>query len=167
MQTPDSKGFSLPELMITLAMLIIFATTAVPAMSAFIDQQRASAYVRQFSQYLAYARVAATSSNLPVRVCPLVGDVCEAQWHRVPVQLTLQYPDASTRLLRELPGIHANHKLAFNREALTFRRDGSLNGFENGTFYYCGKAGANWHYQLTVNQAGRNRLRKITAPCPA
>jgi len=166
MQSTSSQGFSLPELMVTLAILVIFATTAVPAMSAFIDQQRASAYVRQFSQHLAYARVAATSSNLPVKVCPRTNGECTDQWHSVPVQLSLQYPDASIALLKELPSVSSTHRLIFNRDAITFRRDGSLNGFENGTFIYCGKEDAGWHYTLTVNQAGRNRLTKIALPCP-
>ncbi|WP_417706949.1 GspH/FimT family pseudopilin [Rheinheimera aquimaris] len=166
MPSTSSQGFSFPELMVTLAILVIFATTAVPAMSAFIDQQRASAYVRQFSQHLAYARVAATSSNLPVRVCPMADGACSDQWHSAPVQLTLQYPDASMQLLKELPSVSTAHKLKFNRDAITFRRDGSLNGFENGTFIYCGKEDAKWHYTLTVNQAGRNRLNKIASPCP-
>lgn len=166
MQSTLFRGFSLPELMVTLAVLVIFATTAVPAMSAFIDQQRASVYVRQFSQHLAYARVAATSSNLPVRVCPMAGNDCAANWHSSPVQLTLQYPDSSIKLLKELPPVSAAHKLIFNRDAITFRRDGSLNGFENGTFIYCGKESAPWHYTVTVNQAGRSRLNKVALPCP-
>lgn len=166
MSSRISIGFSLPELMVTLAILIIFAGTAVPNMSAFIDQQRASAYVRQFSQHLAYARVAATSSNLPVQVCPLQAGQCVNQWQSTPVQLALQYPDNTRLLLRELPQVYAAHKLTFNRDAITFRRDGSLNGFDNGTFIYCGKADATWHYALTVNQAGRNRLSKLSTPCP-
>ena len=85
-----SAGFSLPELMVTLAILIIFAGTALPNMLEFIDQQRASAYVRQFSQHLAYARVAATSSNLPVQVCPLQAGQCVNQWQSTPVELAEQ-----------------------------------------------------------------------------
>ncbi|PKM21160.1 MAG: general secretion pathway protein GspH [Gammaproteobacteria bacterium HGW-Gammaproteobacteria-15] len=168
MPSTTSRGFSLPELMITLAILIIFATVAVPAMAEFIDRQRATAYVRQFSQHLAFARVAATSSNLPVQLCPAVDGKCEAQWQTAPVQLSLLYPDTNERtLLREIPAIDPRHKLIYNREAITFRRDGSLNGFENGTFYYCPQQSYQWHYRLTVNQAGRNRLTEIAAPCPA
>ncbi|HSG53292.1 MAG TPA: prepilin-type N-terminal cleavage/methylation domain-containing protein, partial [Rheinheimera sp.] len=59
------NGFSLPELMIVIAVLIIFATTALPGMASMIDQHRASAYMQQLSQHLAFARLAATSSNLP------------------------------------------------------------------------------------------------------
>jgi type IV fimbrial biogenesis protein FimT len=167
MSAPRSNGFSLPELMIALAVLVIFATTAVPAMAALIDQHRASAYMQQFSQYLAYARVAATSSNLPVQVCPMSDTQCENEWQPHPVQLSVVNPVSLERtVLRELPPVFAQHKLNYNRSAITFRRDGSLNGFENGTFYYCTKEGNTWHYRLTVNQAGRSRLRKVQQPCP-
>jgi type IV fimbrial biogenesis protein FimT len=160
-------GFSLPELMITLAILIIFTTVAIPAFAGFIDKQRASAFVRQFSQHLAYARVAATASNLPIQLCPISTRGCENRWHDKPLTLVVLQPDdAPPLLLREIPAINSQHKLIYHREAVTFRRDGSLNGFENGTFYYCGRPGSNWHYQLTLNQAGRNRLTEVSAPCP-
>ncbi|MBZ9612542.1 GspH/FimT family pseudopilin [Rheinheimera maricola] len=163
----STAGFNLPELMITLAILLIFCTIALPAMADFIDRQRANAYVRQFSQHLAYARVAATSSNLPVQLCPVSGSQCEHQWNLHPIQLSVLQPNnAPPVLLREIPQVHSKHKLTYHRQALTFRRDGSLNGFENGTFYYCGKDGSQWHYQLTLNQAGRNRLTEVSAPCP-
>jgi type IV fimbrial biogenesis protein FimT len=158
-------GFSLPELLVTLAILIVFVSTALPSMLELIDHQRASAYVRQLSQYLAYARVAATSSNLPVQVCPMQQGHCSTQWRQLPIQLSVLRADNRT-LLRQLDPVPAQHKLQYNRAAVTFRRDGSLNGFENGTFYYCGREGANWHFRLTLNQAGRNRLIELAQPCP-
>ena len=39
--------------------------------------------------------------------------------------------------------------------------------FENGTFYYCPQQSYQWHYRLTVNQAGRSRLTEVATPCPA
>ncbi len=168
MRVYKQRAFSLPELMVTLAVLIILTTIAVPAMAAFIDFQRAQAYMRQFSQHLAYARAAATSSNLPVRLCPQQGGQCQSDWQQLPLQLSLLYPDSnSSTLLREIAPPTKQHKLLYNRDRVTFRRDGSLNGFENGTFYYCGKAGSDWHFRLVLNQAGRNRLSHETTACPA
>ena len=167
MLSPQRNGFSLPELMVTLAILVIFATVAVPAMAQFIDRQRASAYIRQFSQHLAYARVAASSSNLPVQFCPMQNGQCSLAWQDAPLQLLLLYPDSNdSQLLRQLPALPSGHNLVYNRSAITFRRDGSLEGFENGTFYYCGKASANWHFRLVLNQAGRSKLSRESSRCP-
>ncbi|MEO3679331.1 GspH/FimT family pseudopilin [Rheinheimera sp. FR7-31] len=167
MTFPARTGFSLPELLISLAILIMFTTMAVPALASFIDRQRAAAYIRQFSQHLAYARVAASSSNLPVQFCPMQDGVCTKAWHSAPVQLFVQYPsDGSSKLLRELPAVPQGHQLVYNREAISFRRDDSLNGFENGTFYYCAKPTQQWYYRLTVNQAGRGRLTEVSQACP-
>ena len=167
MLSPQRNGFSLPELMVTLAILIIFATVAVPAMAQFIDRQRASAYIRQFSQHLAYARVAASSSNLPVQFCPMQNGQCSLAWQDAPLQLLLLYPNSNdSQLIRQLPALPSGHNLVYNRKAITFRRDGSLNGFENGTFYYCPKPQQQWHYRLSVNQAGRGRLTEVHSACP-
>lgn len=168
MATGNQRAFSLPELMVTLAVLLILATITVPAMAAFIDFQRAQAYMRQFSQHLAYARAAAASSNLPVRLCPQQAGQCQNNWQQLPLHLSLFYPnDNSLKLLREIAPPAQQHKLLYNRDRVTFRRDGSLNGFENGTFYYCGKAGSDWHFRLVLNQAGRNRLSHEKTACPA
>lgn len=167
MRSFTHSGFSLPEVMVTIAVLLILSTTAVPSMAAFIDQQRAQAYIRQFSMHLAYARVAATSSNLPVRVCPSSSGQCENAWQQYPIQLAVLNPATEqSELLRELPPPASRHTLRYNREAITFRRDGSLNGFENGTFFYCGKPGADWHYKVVLNQAGRNKVNLVNQPCP-
>lgn len=165
MRMRQQAGFGLPEISICLAILAIFCSIAIPATAALIDRQRASAYIRQFSQQLAYARVAAASSNIPVQVCPRQADTCTGQWQNVPVQVALMYPQ-QWEILRELPKVHPTHKLVFNREAITFRRDGSLDGFENGSFVYCARPGSDWHYRLVINQAGRNRLLHVSSPCP-
>ena len=167
MYRPIVTGFSLPELMVTLSVLITFSSTAVPSFAEMLDRYRAKSYVNQLSQYLTYARVAAASSNLPVQVCPGENTTCQGAWQQYPVQLLSLNPmTAEQTLLRELPKVYEGHKLSYNRDSLTFRRDGSLNGFENGTFYYCAKPGSSWHYKLTLNQAGRSRLIQVQKACP-
>ena len=159
-------GITLLELLIGLVIVIILITVGMPRLTELIAQQRAESYMRQFSQHLAFARVMAASSNLPVQLCPQRGDHCEADWQNLPLRMQLMYPDDTTTLLREIPAMYRKHKLFYNRATLSFRRDGSLDGFENGTFYYCPDASYHWHYSMTVNQAGRNRMLRVNTACP-
>ncbi|CAM3731815.1 GspH/FimT family pseudopilin [Rheinheimera salexigens] len=160
-------GLSLIELLVAIAIFCILVFIAIPAMAELTERQQASAYMRQFSQHLAYARIMAVSSNLPVQLCPKTGVTCSADWQHVPIQISLLHPDSSIILLRQVPAISLPHKLVYNREQVSFRRDGSLDGFENGSFYYCPSAKYHWHYKMTLNQAGRSKLALINSACPS
>lgn len=159
-------GLSLLELLLAVAIFCLLALIGIPAMAELTERQQASAYMRQFSQHLAYARVMAVSSNLPVLLCPTAGTSCSTDWQRLPLKISLIHPDSSSILLRQVPPIIEPHKLAYNRDRLSFRRDGSLDGFENGSFYYCPSARYDWHYKMTLNQAGRSKLDFINNTCP-
>lgn len=161
------QGLSLLELLITLFILILMLTVVAPPLTELLHKHRAISYMQQFSRHLHYARIQATSSQLPVRVCPLSQGECEGSWQHDPIQLALINPiTTELTLLRELPKPPRHHQLRYNRQQLQFRRDGSLDVLENGTFYYCPPAPYQWHIRLVINQAGRNRLSEHQQPCP-
>ncbi|WNO60004.1 GspH/FimT family pseudopilin [Rheinheimera sp. MMS21-TC3] len=160
-------GLSLLELLVAVAIFCILVFIGIPAMAELTERQQASAYMRHFSQHLAYARIMAVTSNLPVQLCPATGTTCSADWQHLPIKISIIHPDLSSKLLRQVPAINQSHKLAYNREQVSFRRDGSLDGFENGSFYYCPSTKYDWHYKMTINQAGRNKLAFINSSCPA
>lgn len=158
-------GLTLLELMATLAILIILVTVAMPALAELVNRQRAESYIRQFSQHLAFARIQAVATQRSVQFCPVSTDECLANWQQFPLQIRILH-DNDPLVLREIPALYQYHRLVYSRNQLNFRRDGSLDSLENGTFYYCPQAQYQWHYQLTVNQAGRNRLRYLDSSCP-
>jgi len=160
-------GLTLLELLIAIAIFSILIFIGIPAMAELSERQQASSYMRHFSQHLAYARIMAVSSSLPVQLCPTTSDGCSFDWHHSPVRISILDPDSSLRLLREIPAIKEPHKLVYDRERVSFRRDGSLDGFENGSFYYCPSARYDWHYKMTLNQAGRSKLALINTRCPS
>lgn len=161
------RGLSLLEVLITLCILIIMLTVVAPPLTELLHKHRATSYMQQFSRHLHYARIQATSSQLPVRVCPISDGECRGNWQHDPVQLALLNPiTAELTLLREIPTAPLNHRLSYNRQQLQFRRDGSLDVLENGTFYYCPPAPYQWHLRLVINQAGRNRLSLHQQSCP-
>ncbi|WP_039928097.1 GspH/FimT family pseudopilin [Alishewanella jeotgali] len=159
-------GLTLLEILICIAVLLILLTLGAPAMDEFIHKQRAESYVQQFQRHLNYARVQASSSQQPVRLCPGQIDLCQGQWQKDPLLLSLLNPLTNQAiLLRELPLLPSGHQLSYNRQQLQFRRDGSLDALENGTFHYCPPGRFNWHYRIVMNQAGRNRLQRLPYAC--
>lgn len=160
-------GLTLLELVLGLAIMAILLQVALPAMAELINKQRAASYMAQFSRHLGYARIQAANSQQPVRICPLSGSECQSNWHHYPLVLSLINPHTDTEfVLRHIPPVFSQHQLKYNRSQLQFRRDGSLNALENGTFYYCPQPTFRWHYTLVLNQAGRNRLTFHHSPCP-
>lgn len=163
----SQRGLTLLELLISISILVIMLAIATPPLTELMHKQRASSYMQQFSRHLHYARIQASSSQLPVRVCPVTGNTCQGSWQQDPVQLVLLNPlTTKTLLLREIPQVPGKHRLSYNRQQLQFRRDGSLDALENGTFYYCPPAPYQWHYRLVLNQAGRNRVTEYQQSCP-
>ncbi|WP_290870676.1 GspH/FimT family pseudopilin [Aquabacterium sp.] len=65
------RGFTLVELMVTLAIVVILATVGVPAMSQFLVTQRAKADADSLAAALRLARTEAVKRSGPVSICPL------------------------------------------------------------------------------------------------
>ena len=72
----DVRGFSLTELMLTVAIAAVLAGMAVPALRAVDDATRLSNAAQQVERELQTARMRAVSNNAPLRFrtnCPATG----------------------------------------------------------------------------------------------
>jgi len=67
--TKNNHGFTLIELIVTIAVFGILVAVAAPSFNAFTDSSRRASEVNQFSGALAYARSEAIKSNATVSVC--------------------------------------------------------------------------------------------------
>lgn len=162
---PHQAGFSLLEILIVCNLLGLMLAIGWPSLQEMLARQQAQSYMRQFQQHLNFARIMAISSGRMVLVCPKYGNDCLNQWWQIPVQINQQHSNKQLTLLRQLEQPKDRHWLYYNRELIQFRQDGSLQALQNGTFVYCAKQ-YNWHYRLSLSQAGRTQSEFVTAPCP-
>ena len=64
-----TQGFTLIELMITLTLIGIMATIAMPSMSNFIATQKLGNRISQITTIFRFARTEAVRRNSPVIIC--------------------------------------------------------------------------------------------------
>ncbi len=75
-----STGFTLVELMVTVAIAAIITAVAVPSLGGFIVKMRVDNEVSQLNRLVLSARNSAISFEQPAIVCPLVNGACTANW---------------------------------------------------------------------------------------
>lgn len=164
---PKAEAFSLLELLIVLTIVAILSAIGMPNLRELWQRLQAEHFMRQLSQHLAYARVHAIAQQKPVQICPRHGLLCSSDWNSAPIQLHQKgLKNWQDLLLRELKHPVNSHQLFYSRPSLQFRSDGSLDLLESGTFVYCSKEHYQWHFRLSVSQAGRSRLWQENSRCP-
>lgn len=82
-----SRGVTLVEQMVVVALVVILGAMAVPSMRRAIDGSRITGTVNGFAADLQFARSEAITRGLPITVCPstdglncLAGDVWQSGW---------------------------------------------------------------------------------------
>lgn len=76
-----NRGFTILELIITVAVLVILATVALPNLRATLQNNRMTAQANQFLTAFQYARSEAIKRREPVSICPSSdGENCTGNW---------------------------------------------------------------------------------------
>lgn len=159
-------GVTLLELLVTISVIAILSQLSLWFFPDFLALNRADNQINLLHRNINYARLYAIEHNSYVTLCALKNNECiEDDWDNL-VSLFIDNDKSTSlnddeRLISTFEHTHPSDSLEYPRDAITFRPDGSLNGFQNGTFIYCPNSEkANLEgLALSISQTGRIRIK--------
>lgn len=157
--------------MVTVAVVSIVSQLSMWFYPDFLAKNRLNNHINLLYRNINYGRLYAIENNTYVTLCALKKSKCIKDEWQGEVSLFIDKDKSTTLdddelLLSIFEKVNEADSLEYPRSALTFRPDGSLNGFQNGTFIYCPNSDkANLEgLALSVSQTGRVRI-KSTDKC--
>jgi type IV fimbrial biogenesis protein FimT len=171
-------GFTVIELLTTLAVIAVLATVAIPGFTSLIRYNRAAAAINGLHTSLNYARHSAIIRNSYVTMCKSTdGRRCNnalGDWNSGWLIFDNLDHDSNAQVDQGEPILRVHGPawtrtpIISNRSSFTFRPMGKRS--VNGTFRYCSEDGRN-DRALIVNVMGRVRIADTpnadtTLSCP-
>lgn len=159
------RGFTLVEMMATVAVLAILASVALPALTAFTASNRLSALSSDVVSSLVLARTEAARAGLPVLVRPATGGVTGNEygkgWNLYLDNNSNGTVDSSDTLLRTYAALPGTLKMQ-SASTLNFSAIGYLTPASTVTFVLCPTTGLKNGVQITVPPSGLADVTRIT-----
>ncbi|MFT4927975.1 MAG: type IV fimbrial biogenesis protein FimT [Phenylobacterium sp.] len=164
------SGLTLIDLLITIAIVSITAGLTLPSLTQTLAESRAQMYMKSLGRVIMYTRSYAITQGHAVTICPLVGGKCKIDWSKnisVFIDRNMdRRKSQDERLLKVVDDPGQQDYLTYPRRGITYRPDGSINGYHSGTFRYCPLTKTSeFSKGLVVNQAGRPRFRNKNIEC--
>ena len=160
------RGFSLLELVVTLAVASMLVTLTLPVAERLVDDARANTAINDLARTIALARGAALTYQRRVKLCPGTGNACGARNSWADGMLVFTEDDGDQRLdenelviarIRGTTHGRFTWRSFRNRSELLFTAYG-LTDWLNGSFLYCpDNNDSRQARMLILNTAGRTR----------
>ncbi|MGQ4661284.1 GspH/FimT family pseudopilin [Lysobacter sp. F6437] len=173
---PTVKGFTLLELMVTLAVLAVALGIGFPSLAAAIERTRITNTYHLITASLMAARTAAITRAEPITVCPSHDgrhcrddQVWEDGWIIFADPLRTGEPADAASVLRRIDALNGDFSLrsTSGRPRVRYLPSGRAFG-SNVSVRLCARKGARLIGKVVVNNAGRARSLRTSQgePCP-
>ncbi|MCL1056985.1 GspH/FimT family pseudopilin [Shewanella gelidimarina] len=165
------SGFTLVEVMVTLAIATILLAVAAPSLTSLYESSRADSEIRRIHQALQLARNHAISYGTRVTVCPTTGGACGTDWiggFRVFTDgSTADNFDGDDIVIKEISGFNNKDFISFSGSAISFSPDGLLPTNSTAeTISYCPAAKDNSNSKsATISTSGRISFDDTAVNC--
>lgn len=158
------NGFSLIEVMTTCSIVGVLLAISSPSYTRLLAENERDNTLSLLKTNLMFTRIYAIKNNTNITLCPLISGRCIKQWDKnISIFADFnsnQELDGEDYIVKVVAKVNEAHALTYPRIAVTYRADGSLDGFQSGSFIYCLPESLNLKgKRITVSQAGRIRIR--------
>lgn len=162
-----NSGFTIVELMITLAIAAILAAIAAPSFTAMIQDNRLATQVNELQASLGLARSEAIKLNENVTTCPSSnGTACIGNWQNGWIVFVDVDADGVVANVNDILLVHGaitgGNTIAFNQANLIYTGTGLGRANIASTFRFCDDRGATSARAVIVNTTGRPTLATDT-----
>ncbi len=159
-----NKGFTIIELMISIAILGIITAIAMPSLTTFIVAMRVDNEISQLHRLILTARNTAISMSQNVTLCPLnSSNACSNDWDKeLSVFIDLNgnsiYESATNEtLIKVKQPANSDDTLTYTGfSRITFAPTGQLSSALNSIFKYCPNGYADLSRAVVVSRSGRS-----------
>ncbi|WP_065187438.1 GspH/FimT family pseudopilin [Shewanella woodyi] len=169
------KGFTLVELMVTLAVSMILLSIGVPSLTDMYQKYRVESEIRKVQQYLMFARSQAVSYGARVTVCPITGSSCGSDW-KSGFSIFIDNGAAATidstngvtdPIIKQVDAFNSKDFFTYAGSSVSFTPDGLIpTNSTVGTFSYCpGSTTSKNSRGIEVSSSGKVRFSDSIINC--